>query len=838
MRYPLVRSVLISAAAVAFGATSFASCPSLTWTAGQEMAVNRYFRHLAVIDYDQDGISDLAGTLDGPPGTIATFRGLGNGTFAAPVVIFTSSSPNVHGTLNHLSTADVNGDGRMDLLAQYSSSLLIFHGTASGLGQPVQMYTDYSLRAFTAGNFDSDPATELVGVGNSRIVVYDNAAGSFVETRRVTDGTYHLSGVVSADFDADGRHDVAVSRYTTTSTPGAVDVFFRNADGTFSAPLVLPAGIFPSDLATADVDSDGRPDLAVVNWQDTTVTVYRNHGSRHFTASTMSARYPERYGNATTVVIRDVTADGVPDLLVGTVNGGWLATFAGVGDGTFHSASYVLGFDQLYDFALGDFDSDGDLDVAMGGYEKLIIASPSCATQVTLSPEAPLVSANAEATLNVAIAGFRPAIPQPYGTVTLRKGAQTMGTSTPNAAGRASFVVPPMTAGDHTFTAEFSGNAEVSGATSNSVTQKVTNATTQTTLVTPATPPVYGTPWPIDAIVTGSGAQQYEFVRIYVDGVPVDHYNYYPFNAYLTPGEHTIYAKFLGRTSSPASLSETLVVTAQKATPSFDIAGTAPVRLGQPHALQFNLGGPAGAFTPTGTVQLFSGATEIANLALSGGTAATSMTLPRGAHVFRAVYSGDGYYQASEKTVTLHVLPNHELAIEARGTAAGIQIVHVAPPWATTLNLFRRVTGAPAWQFAAWNTTTGIDTGAAQPGVVYEYYLEASGSGNYAQSAIDNAMLFTDDPIAAGATPIRRVHFNQLRDAVNLLRVRASLAPFDFDATFHQSNLIRAQHLLSLQAAASQARSALGMAAPQFDAFTNGSVINAAHVRQTRDAVR
>ena len=837
MRSLLVRSALAVCVSLAFVAPSFAAgCPSTTWAAGQEIAIDGYFRGLTVIDYDDDGILDLAGAIEGPPATIVTFRGLGNGTFGPPVVLFTSSSQNVHGTIGELNSADIDLDGDADLLARYWGNLLIFRGTGTGLAPPVEHQRGYSLHAFEFTNFDGDLDPDLVEIGSGRIVFYENTAGNFTEALRITTGKT-LTDVLAFDFDGDGFLDVATGTYVSTSSPGSVEIRFGSLSG-FSDPLVLPAGTYPQDLALGNFNGDHLPDLAVSNWTDTTVTVFRNTDSRQFTASTLSARYPERYGSAWPLTVTDVNGDFIPDILVGTANGGWLATYAGVGDGTFRSPTYFLGTDQLYEFVLADFDADGDREVAYGGYEKLIIASSACATQVTLTAEAPVVSSTNEATLNVAISGFRAGMPQPYGTATLRKGAETIGVSNVNADGKAVFIVAPMPAGEHVFTADFSGNSEVSAATSASVTQTVTNETTQTTLVTPATAPVYGTAWPIDVNVTGYGTQESEFVKLYIDGVPRDHYNYYLYDAFLTPGEHTIYAKYLGRPGSPASKSATLVVVAQKATPSFTISGAAPVRLGQSHALQITLGGPANAFTPTGSVQLFSGATLLATLNLAGGTASTNFTFPRGAHPIRMVYSGDGYYQSAETTPTLYVLANEPVAIEARALENGIHIAHVAPSGVTHKNLYRRVAGAPVWQLAAWNNVTGMDDFAAQRGVVYEYYLEVAGPGVDGQSAVDDAMLFTDDPVSAGATVIRRVHMTQLRDSVNLLRVKAGLQPFAFDAAFESSNIVRAQHLLALQNAAAQARSALGMAAAPFDAFTSGSIVSAAHLRQTRDAVR
>ena len=825
-----------------------AACPSRTWVAGQETDLGDWAQHVVSIDYDGDGILDLAATLSEPPSRLVTMRGAGDGTFAAPVTLYTSPNTIITGSITDLGAADVNGDGYQDLIVANLDAFLIYRGSATGLGAPTTTFLGFWMSDFTTGNFDADPALEMVAssASPSRFYVYDNVGGSFSETRRVTSETGFVLDVASADFDGDSRHDVAVARRIDEET-GTVDVYFRNADGTFTAPLVLPGGSFPSGLAAADFDSDGLADLAAINWYDDSVTVYRNEGSRQFTSSTVSSAYPGGFGSPASVIIDDVDQDGVADILVGTVNSGSaLVTFMGVGDGTFRSPTFFTSSDGQFNrfidaFALADFDDDGDLDVAISASDTMIIASLACATQVILTTESPLISTTAEATLNVSIAGFGGTLPNPIGTVTLREGATTVGTASPDAAGKVSFVVPPMSAGDHTFTAEFSGNALLAGATSNAATQKVTASTTTTTIETPGTQPVYGTPWPIEISVNGPPGPQAgwdESVKVFIDGVPQNHYTGNPLALNLTPGPHTIYAKFNGTPFRPASTSATLHVTALKATPPMFVTGATTVRLGQSHAVQVDVAAPAGTVTPTGTVQFVSGNAQVGFGTLANGFLIANLTLPRGSHDVRITYSGDDNFNSQERFVTLHVLPNQPLAINARSVGASIHISYVVPDGTTSMTLYRRTVGGQ-WEAAAgWNNANGFDSFSATRGVVYEYQLHTVTNGTPMQSNIDGALLFTDDPLFPGTTRVKRAHFTELRDALNLLRATAGLAPFAFNATFENSNVIRAQHLTSLQTAAAEARSALGMSAATFDAFSASSVISAVHVQQARDAVR
>lgn len=846
MRSLSVRALLLLAVPLLVADSALAAaCATRTWVAGQEVAMDDWARHVVPIDTDGDGILDLAVALYEPPTTVVTMRGLGDGTFAAPVTLYTSSNTMISSSISDMAAADVNADGYQDLIVANLDTFLIYRGSATGLLAPTTTSLNFWMSDFEIGNFDGDPALEMVAssASPSRFYVYDNAGGAFTETHRVTStAPLFNSHITSADFDLDGRFDVVVTRRIDDET-GAIDVYFRNANNTFAAPMVLSAGSFPRHVAAGDFDSDGLSDFAAINWYDNSVTLFLNDGSRQFTSRTLDASYPGGLGDASSLVVSDVDQDGALDILVGSVNNSSaVATFMGVGDGTFRSPTWFTSFDGQFNraidaFGLADFDADGDLDVAISASRRMIIASPACATQVTLTTESPLVSSTAEATLNVSIAGFGGTLPNPIGSVTLREGATTVGTASPNASGQVSFVVPPMSAGDHTFTAEFSGNAALSGATSNAATQKVTNNTTTTTIQTPATQPVYGTAWPIEISVDGTGGG-YEWVEVFVDGVPRGHYTYNPLELNLTPGPHTIYAKFNGTQFRPASTSATLNVTALKGTPPMFVSGATTVRVGQSHAMQVDVAAPAGTATPTGTVQFVAGNAVVGAGTLANGFVVVNATLPRGSHDVRVQYSGDANFNARELFVTLHVLPNQPLAISARSVGASMHISYVVPNGTTSMTLYRRTIGGQWAAATGWNSSNGIDTFSATSGVVYEYQLHTVTSGTPMQSNIDGALIFTDDHLFPGTTRVKRAHFTEMRDALNLLRAEAGLAPFAFNATFTNSNVIRAQHLASLQAAAAEARSALGMSAMTFDTFGTGTVIGAVHVRQTRDAVR
>ena len=100
---------------------------------------------------------------------------------------------------------------------------------------------------------------------------------------------------------------------------------------------------------------------------------------------------------------------------------------------------------------------------------------------------------------------------------------------------------------------------------------------------------------------------------------------------------------------------------------------------------------------------------------------------------------------------------------------------------------------------------------------------------------------FTDDPIRPGVTPVRAVHFMELRTRIDGLRQAAGLAPFDWtDPAPTAGTPIRLVHLADLRSALAAAYEAAGRAAPRWtDAVpTAGATpIRAAHLMELRAAV-
>jgi hypothetical protein len=816
------------------------SCPSVVWTPKQSVSgYSSYVESFETIDYDHDGKLDLVGTIrtDQAVVTLNSWRGVGDGTFETPLLLSTEN-------IIDLEVGNVNNDAYPDLVGgNFNNTFWVRLGNATGFDAPVYTATNYSAYEVSVVNLGGDAFTDLLvsSFTSNIFVLYQGAGnGTYTEVQRQNAGavTFDVTGSVLADLDGDTRLDVAVSRRSSET----LAVFFRNADSSFAAPVLLPVGTFPDDIQAADFDEDGLLDLVATEWEDGNIDVFLNLGGRAFAPRlVLPGAPPGEHGGLNAFRLLDVNDDANVDILAAGVNGNWLTTYLGVGDGTFASANwYQTSTGSLLAIATGDFDADTDIDVALGAFEQHFTLSNTCATQITLYSVSPVITSGQPAPLRALVSGISAQTPQPLGTVTFKEGPTTHGTVPLNENGVASLDVTGLSLGDHTLTAEFSGNSVLTAATSPSMVQKVTNNTTTTTLFLPPSS-VYGTPYTFDVELR---RQDFNFTFqdyyiLNVDGVESERYNGAPVTLNLSVGPHTLSAKYLGSEWLPPSQSAQHFITTIKATPTATKSGDSNVRLGTAHNVQITINTPPGT-SATGFVTLRRGTTVLGSGPVTSNVANISVTLPRGGHDVIASYSGDDNFNAATVAFTLSVVQNVPLAIDARGLQNAISIHAVVPVGTTAMTLFRRAAGTIPWTaVGGWSMATALDPTSLSPAVLYDYRLDATVSGNPQSSNIDSALMFSDDALVPTVTLIRYDHVYQLRDAINAQRTAAGLPAFGFDSSLALQP-VRATHVTAMRNALTEARTALGMFTVTFTdpSLSPGMQIKAAHIQELREAAR
>jgi hypothetical protein len=483
-------------------------------------------------------------------------------------------------------------------------------------------------------------------------VFLGNGNGTFTAAAPTT--APNCSTLVAGDFNGDGKLDLAVNDFGNDT----VTILLGNGNGTFtqSASLALGTNNDPTALAVGDFNDDGKLDLAVgvtVGSPSDLVKIFLGNGNGTFTAgTTITMGAYEPYG----IAIGDFNGDGKLDLAVADMGSAKVTILLGNGNGTFAAGIlYATGGSPL-GITTGDFNNDGKLDLAIaneGSNNVTILLGngngtfTAAASPATGKTPYGVVAADFNGDGNLDLAVVNGATTARTVTILLGNGNGTFTA----ASGTPATGAAPMAIGVGDWNGDGFPDLVVPNYSSSNMTVLLNRGPFPTTTALGASPNpvVYGNPLSLTAAIADHGIGDPSptgTVTFYSDGTSVGTGSVSSnvasvVTTVLTAGTHTLTAQYSGSSNYNGSTSSAVTETVLKATPGVTVSCS-------PNPTTF------GSSTTTCTGQTSADATGLMSLTYNGtawgsgdvnSSGAFSVSglggSPAGSYTIAATYAGD-----------------------------------------------------------------------------------------------------------------------------------------------------------------------------------------------------
>ena len=300
-----------------------------------DFATNNNPTGISVGDFNGDGKPDLAVVYQGQS-VVSVF--LNTNTVAKTPSFSTKTDYVIGGTSNFVAIADIDKDGRPDILTANfaANSISILRNTTSGtvvnFAAKVDFIVGNAPNSISIADIDQDGLLDILvsNFGSKSVSVFRNVSTpanittASLAARLDIAVSFEPTAVLAVNVDIDAFPDLVIANFNPVTSSNFITIK-RNlmtgpgsiVAGSFSSVVNIPTGSQPVSVAASDIDGDGVPDLVTADYNGKSISIMRNTSTgTGITAATLATKVDFLVGNTPySLAIGDIDMDGKPDLV-------------------------------------------------------------------------------------------------------------------------------------------------------------------------------------------------------------------------------------------------------------------------------------------------------------------------------------------------------------------------------------------------------------------------------------------------------------------------------------------------------------------------------------------